>query len=213
MTSNLLLSFLKEIESLNEEDYIESFIGYMLSPVITGIKPASTITLKDGRKKFYSFWCQNGKYLLYKYNLEYIVLQETKESVVLLVYDMNNLCEHLKIEKNHRLLCDFGYNTDFQLQKCLNCLKNRVKSVEDFPHESGIFLGIPYEDVMGFINGDECLFKGYWKVYTNDYRHEEIFDLYDKSREIYMLNVLNNRKNKIKDLYARHRQQLYRYVG
>ncbi len=208
MDDNLLMSFLKKIELLNEYDYAEKFIGYMLSPVITGIKPASTITLKNCKRKLYNFWNEGGTNILHQYNLESIVLQETNEGIILLIYDRFNLTQHLELQKNHKLLCEFGYNYNFQLEKCLNCLKKRVANGK-FPHESGIFLGIPYEDVIGFINRDKCLFSGYWKVYENNNRYKEIFDLYDKSKKIYMLNVLQNKKNRIKNLYVNHRQYLY----
>ncbi|MBU5312914.1 DUF3793 family protein [Tissierella carlieri] len=208
MAGNLLMSFLNKIELLDEYEYAENFIGCMLSPVITGIKPASTITLKNCRRKLYNYWNENGCNILGRYNLESITLQETEEGIVLLVYDRSNLSEHLRLEKNHKLLCEFGYNNNFQLERCLNCLRERIVN-GSFPHESGIFLGIPYEDVIGFINGDKCLFNGYWKVYTNNYDHREIFSLYDESKKVYILNILENRKNKVKNLYVNHKQLLY----
>ena len=52
MAGNLLMSFLNKIELLDEDEYAENFIGCMLSPVITGIKPASTITLKIVKESF-----------------------------------------------------------------------------------------------------------------------------------------------------------------
>lgn len=204
---NLLINFLEKIESLDEQEYMEKFIGYMLSPVITGIKPASTINLKDCRKSFFSYWKKNSNYILEKYNLESIDLQETHNSIIILVYDRLNLSQHLKIKKNHNFLCELGYS-DFQLERCLNCLKNKIIN-KTFPHESGIFLGIPYDDVIGFMNGEKCLFRGYWKVYSSDSKHKEIFSLYDKSRKKYMLNILKNKGNRIKNLYVNHRQVLY----
>ncbi len=67
MDDNLLMSFLKKIELLNEYDYAEKCIGYMLSPVITGIKPASTITLKNCKRKLYNFWNEGG--IIYYINI------------------------------------------------------------------------------------------------------------------------------------------------
>jgi len=113
MAENLLMSFLREIELLNEDDYAEKFIGYMLSPVITGIKPASIITLKNCKRKLYSFWNEGGRNILRQYNLEYIVLQETNEGIILLIYDRFNLTQHLELQKNHRLLCELGINIIF----------------------------------------------------------------------------------------------------
>lgn len=44
-----------------------------------------------------------------------------------------------------------------------NCRRNRG----EFPHEMGILLGYPSEDVSGFIEhkGRDFLYSGYWKVY------------------------------------------------
>lgn len=50
-----------------------------------------------------------------------------------------------------------------------------------FPHEIGLFLGIPLEDVQGFIEhqGKGYLFSKYWKVYAYPERAQRLFALYD----------------------------------
>ncbi len=202
------INFFKKIEQLNEEEYAEKFIGYLISPVITGIKPSSTITLNDTRRKIYSYWIENGHSILSQYNLEAITLKESQDSIILLVYDRYNLDEHLRLEKNKNFLCSYGYGDPIILEKCLNCLKNRVNGAA-FPHESGIFLGIPSEDVVGFLNEEECLFEGYWKVYSNNYKVKEIFYLYEKSREIYIFNTLRNKEKVIKNLFRDQKNLLY----
>lgn len=206
----LLLSFLNEIKSLDEKEHSEKFIEYLLSPVITGIKPSSTITLKHCKRKLYAYWQEYGEEILNRYKLDSIILKETEEAIVLLVYDKKNLHQHLNLDNNCKLLSEFGYKDVKKLEKCLQCLKNRAKN-GDFPHESGIFLGIPYEDVLGFINGDKCLESGYWKVYTDKYMHSEIFNLYDKSRELYILNSFEENKDNLKDVYVDYRRNLYHY--
>lgn len=56
-----------------------------------------------------------------------------------------------------------------------------------FPHEIGVFLGYPIEDVIGFINNKGCNFKccGYWKVYGDKEKAIKEFARYDKCRMIY----------------------------
>ena len=53
------------------------------------------------------------------------------------------------------------------------------------PHELGIFLGIPIEDVKDFMEctNKKCLLCGYWKVYNNYYTAEKTFKQYDIIKE------------------------------
>mgnify|MGYP000002524212 FL=1 len=62
----------------------------------------------------------------------------------------------------------------------------------DFPHELGIFLGYPLGDVKGFIKhqGKNFLCSGYWKVYQNENRAQETFQLYRAVRDV-MLKMLS----------------------
>ena len=53
---------------------------------------------------------------------------------------------------------------------------------KDFPHELGLFLGYPVEDVEGFIrhNGKNYLYSGYWKVYKDAETKIKLFKNYEK---------------------------------
>lgn len=61
----------------------------------------------------------------------------------------------------------------------------------DFPHEMGLILGYPVEDVRGFIenNGQNYLYSGYWKVYENLKEKLELFKSYEAvmNEQVYML--------------------------
>ncbi len=54
-----------------------------------------------------------------------------------------------------------------------------------FPHEMGLFLGYPPEDVQGFMadKGKNSLCTGYWKVYQNVQEKLGLFQKYDLARE------------------------------
>ena len=58
----------------------------------------------------------------------------------------------------------------------------------DFPHEIGVFLGYPLEDVVGYIEnrGDRALCAGCWKAYSNADEAQRRFALYRKCREVYL---------------------------
>lgn len=55
----------------------------------------------------------------------------------------------------------------------------------EFPHEIGLLLGYPAADVEGFIEnkGQDSLYSGYWKVYSDPEECRRIFNKYDHARE------------------------------
>ena len=59
-------------------------------------------------------------------------------------------------------------------------VKRRVQKRMTFPHEVGLFLGYPPEDVQGFIEhrGQCFACSGYWKVYANEEETRRLFDFY-----------------------------------
>ena len=66
-------------------------------------------------------------------------------------------------------------------------LRMRLASGDGFPHEIGLFLGYPVEDVLGFIEnaGQNCKCCGCWKVYCNECEAVRTFARYKKCRDIY----------------------------
>lgn len=65
------------------------------------------------------------------------------------------------------ILRECGYGKCSRAESCLSCLIGRLRNNADFPHEVGLFLGYPPEDVRGFIENRASGFKliGCWKVY------------------------------------------------
>ena len=58
---------------------------------------------------------------------------------------------------------------------------------KEFPHEVGLFLSYPPEDVKGFIDHRAGGFKctGLWKVYGDEEKARSLFEKYRKCTEIY----------------------------
>ncbi|HHY82031.1 MAG TPA: DUF3793 family protein [Clostridiales bacterium] len=79
---------------------------------------------------------------------------------------------------------NMGYKS-FEPEDCIQRLRQRFRIDGSFPHEIGIFLGYPFEDVIAFIKnkGRNYLLNGYWKVYSNVTRAIEIFMEYDNARK------------------------------
>lgn len=200
-------NFLKELEDTKDNRrFFEVFMGYLISPVITGIKPASTISFKEEFRNSYTYFKLFGEDIIKGYKLSFKILREDEASILLLIYDQENLSDHLNIEHNSNFLHGLGYSRESGLEKSLEILKGKINSSE-FPHESGLFMGIPLEDVRGFLENSTCIFKGPWKVYEKEDRTKEVFNLYEKSRELYMLNKM--KPTRIKDRFKNRREELY----
>ncbi|MBQ9301211.1 MAG: DUF3793 family protein [Clostridia bacterium] len=84
-----------------------------------------------------------------------------------------------------RLLRECGYPCTDE-NACLRHLMQRLNQQADFPHEIGLFLGYPPEDVDGFISRrDQCKCCGYWKVYGDVDAAKRTFACYRKCSDVY----------------------------
>ncbi|GEM_PF-151603 len=148
--------------------------------------------------------------LIYNQRLleKYIGKEENKEFLIGLGYSENPIAEyHLNKEMDkmareksviyisHRLSTTRNADRIYMLEngtiiEYLNVLKNRYKEF-NCPHELGIFLGIPINDVKDFINCNDkkCLLCGYWKVYNDCISAQRIFQSYDQVKE-YTVNSI-----------------------
>ena len=96
------------------------------------------------------------------------------------------LQERLDDQEVQSFLGKYGYvqkDADYALQR----LKERLAKAEGFPHEIGVFLDYPLEDVVGFIEnaGQNYKCSGCWKVYCNECETRKLFAKYKKCREVY----------------------------
>ncbi len=88
------------------------------------------------------------------------------------------LCEACDVR---RFLEQYDYK-HFDEEKLIANLTYRIGKCHCFPHEIGLFLGYPLEDVKGFIanGGQNCKSSGYWKVYGDVETAEKRFECFRK---------------------------------
>ncbi|MGN0655687.1 MAG: DUF3793 family protein, partial [Ruminiclostridium sp.] len=112
--------------------------------------------------------------------------------VLLLIYSEALLKKRLSDINVRKLLRQYGYSKEMQLEECLDRLSWRIQDNDGFPHEIGLFLDYPVEDVEGFISNKGGNYKlcGCWKVYGCEETARRTFANYDKCRK-YLCNKLN----------------------
>ena len=118
--------------------------------------------------------------------VELSVLRKTPEKALVYVYRADELATALRKDGVRRLLQSCGY-ARFDVDGALAMLKSRLNDADAFPHEIGVFLGYPLEDVLGFIEngGRNCLACGCWKVYANECEALAAFKRYEKCKSVY----------------------------
>jgi len=80
-------------------------------------------------------------------------------------------------------------------RKCLSHLCRVLQESGEFPHEIGLFLGYPPEDVEGFIRnqGKKAKRVGTWKVYGNEAAAQQRFLAYQTCRRVYWEHYKNGK--------------------
>ena len=110
---------------------------------------------------------------------------------VLLVYNEKKLCARLREKETAEMLAAEGYDVDGGLDAMISRLSGRMENCA-FPHEIGLFLDYPAEDVRGFIenNGENYKLCGCWKVYGSEECARRTFENYEKCRR-FLCDKLN----------------------
>lgn len=115
-----------------------------------------------------------------------IVLRRSASAALVYVYRPAVLQKRLEERDVRRFLQPYGY-ADFGEKQALNRLCQRLAGTEEFPHEIGVFLGYPLDDVKAFIRngGKNSLYTGCWKVYFHPGEAIRTFERFKKCSRIY----------------------------
>ena len=151
------------------------------APLLAGLKTASIFVTKlDNYKEVVS--------VLKGSDVEILILSECNGRITLLLYDRKKLSEYLRRNMNASFMRKMGYQSidvDKVLSECATRYRLYLENKQDFPHEMGIILGYPLEDVNGFMchRGKNYIMDGYWKVYARPSIARATFKLYDDTTE------------------------------
>jgi len=144
---------------------IETQLAMQCAPVIMGLKISNLLIIPSEN-------ADKVRKILNGTNLSILILLVKEEKMTMLVYRSDRLKEYLSEGTVKELLAELGYQEP-ELSALIPVFKKRYaaywKNGGSFPHEMGVLLGYPIEDVRGFIKneGRNFLYTGYWKVYEN----------------------------------------------
>lgn len=148
---------------------IEHIIGYHCAPAIRGIKVSNLVALPSNMaEQMTSIMNEYNTQFNHK-GLYFFELCHCPKRRLVLVFRPRMLESYLRQSHILEFLADYGYQERETLTTWLNRLKERLEMSDAFPHEIGVFLGYPLDDVKAFIQfgGNGYKLCGDWKVYGN----------------------------------------------
>ena len=165
----------------------ETALASHCAPTLAGLKPASLFhwggnprDLTVWKRKLSSFGiglrslkrCPDGGCLLYLYRRQW-------------------LCRIVSDPDNAGFLRALGYTPEHGVDALLERVSERISGDGAFPHEIGVFLGYPLEDVRGFIENSGANYTccGCWKAYGDPEAARRKFASYRRCTESYRENL------------------------
>lgn len=137
------------------------------APSLCGIKPGNMFSI---RQKLYSKeGIENWRKIFRNQGISLQVIKTDEGTTLFFAYNLKWIEQILSDTFIKSYLHGKKYPVKKGTQAILKEFFARLKTRQDFPHEAGIFLGYPFEDVISFEKneGKNCKYCGYWKSYTN----------------------------------------------
>lgn len=168
-------------------DNIESGLVEHCAPTLAGMKSAGLFNYFYNGKQDVLRQIEDVNRILNEKGVYVRVLLWRDKSALIYAYRPAMLSRELNQPGVCGLLKMYGYD-NCDVNYCLDKLKTRLSHYSCFPHEIGIFLGYPLEDVVGFIENDgkNCETCGTWKVYCNREEKEKLFCKFKKCQDVYL---------------------------
>lgn len=160
---------------------IETQIALQCAPLISGLKVSNLLIIS----------CEDEalvRVILRRSGISFFRLLRTGEKVTFLLFRKNPLEAYLKQQEVEAMLAEAGY-AELSLGNILSTFQKRyahyMSAGGRFPHEMGLLLGYPAEDVKGFVEneGKNFLYSGYWKVYADVEEKRRLFQKFENAKE------------------------------
>lgn len=170
------------------DDYLINYCA----PALAGIKPANLFVLPCQAAENPQESLNTANQELNGRGVFLEALRSGPHSVLIFLYRKNQLEDLIKNEKAAGILRQSGYPAG-SIAGCIEMLKARMPGGGCFPHEIGVLLGYPAEDVRAFIafEGKNSLYDGCWKVYSDVEKSKKLFAEYRSTTESFRVRHKN----------------------
>lgn len=156
------------------------------APTLAGLKSGNLFSCSYESKAKLRMAISGFNQILVPKGLRMVPIRIDKTRALIYVYRVSRIKEDLASQCAQSILEPLGYAVDSP-NRCVAHLQKRFHSEETFPHEVGLFLSYPPEDVLGFIENKaqnaKCV--GTWKVYGDEEAARKTFAKYKKCTEVY----------------------------
>ena len=156
------------------------------SPTLAGIKTGSLFSCAyDSQAALLESIRRLNRRLAPK-GVRVLPLRCSEKRALIYVFRPSALKRDLAGAAARSLLARQGYDNP-GMEPCLRRLVRRLRQDGEFPHEVGLFLGYPPEDVAGFLENRGCGHKcvGCWKVYGDPAAAQKTFEKFRKCTQVY----------------------------
>ena len=170
-------------------DRFEKFLVEQCAPVLAGIKPGSMFPYTPSEEERLPELLRHWNGVLAPKGVAVTSIKRCRRigGYLIYVYRPRQIEAILAEPAVAEFLEECGYRSGMSLPDTLRLLTRRLCVSPDFPHEVGVFLGYPLQDVLGFIEhkGADCLCSGCWKVYHEPQEARRTFRRYDDCTKAY----------------------------
>ena len=164
---------------------LERYLVEHCSPTLASIKTANLFTYAFSSEEEVQEQIDHWNASMRKKGIFVMELRRSEKAALIYVCRKSFLERDLKKPGVAQFMKKYGY-TSLEPEDALKLLQNKLQAREEFPHEIGIFLGYPLEDVVGFIenHGKNYTCSGYWKTYGDPQEAKRRFDSYRECTEV-----------------------------
>lgn len=175
-------NFYTALKQVDESEYFYRTAVFECAPVIHAQKVAVLYSLTAQVSD--ACWTERLPDILNKTGLQALPLYLSGARASILFYHPARLAAALRNPDAAGLLRYYGYHPEESLHAALRTLQMRYLQ-NGYPHEIGIFLGYPVEDVIGFIlhGGKNYKCRRHWKVYGDIALSSAMFLQIDRTRQ------------------------------
>ena len=162
----------------------EETVVRLCAPTLAGMKTASLFAQEYASRRQVQGEVRQLNRVLVPRGLRAMPLHYGRRRALIYLYRPGRLRQDLRKEQAEAILRSRGYDPE-KPEQCIRRLRLRLGAEGEFPHEIGLFLGYPPEDVAGFIGHGTCKCVGCWKVYGDEESAKKAFRQYKACTEVY----------------------------